>query len=744
MCYKLLTGMDTAAQHMRRAFLAEYRQLAGEAEAVLSEAARAGAAPLRVDLKGLSLLCHLTHVLRDAGLFLNFPQLAAVARPLFELLRPRGTETAPPALTPPQTQFLLSGFQLAARLVEGVAGSGVEPRLVPDLERFAAAARDLALPWDFPAAAAGDAPAPAPRSDSQKVDDLLAETALPAAAPAPAAPRVAASADMLNVFLQDADEIIDHAEQDLLALDKDPERLHDLLRQFHTLKGNSGLMGFDVLQQFSHRLESVLQDIRDQKIKPPPGWLTLFLEAVDQLRRAVAELAKHGTTDNLKLDLWTAKLAIFGGASAALDAAPASGPDAAPGGAPASAPDAAPSDAPALPAARGGVRVNVERLDQLNDLAGELVIAAAVVQHLSAVRAGIDPERHNRACHQLNLITSGVQDLAMAIRMVPIESAFRRLPRLARELAEKTGKPIDLQLVGAETEVDRRVTELIADPLVHMVRNAVDHGLELPEERRRRGKPETGTIRIEALHRSGEVWVTVSDDGRGLQREKILSQARARGLLAAGATPTDEELLPLIFEPGFSTAAVVTEVSGRGVGLDVVKRNIERLRGRIEAQSTPGLSTTLTIRLPLTMAVIQGMIVGVGSEQFILPMTGICESLRPGANAVRQALGAGEMIALRGTTIPLFRLAELFMLPGCAARPEDGVVTIVEDGERRVALLLDELLGQQRVVVKSLGDSLGRLPGVSGASILADGRVRLILDVAGLIRLAHERKQRKE
>lgn len=715
---------------MRRAFLAEYRQLAGEAEGVLSEAARAGTALWCVDLKSLSLLCHLTHVLRDAGLFLNFPQLAAVARPLFELLRPRGTETAPPQLAPAQTQLLLAGFQLAARLVDGVAQNGVEPRLETDLARFAPAARALGLPWDFTAAPSA-APDQGERSDTQKVDDLLAEHAAPAAAPARPATRVAASADMLNVFLQDAEEILDHAEQDLLALEREPERLHNLLRQFHTLKGNSGLMGFDRLQQFSHRLESVLQDIRDQQIKPPPDWITLFLEAVDQLRRAVAELAKSGLTNSLNLDLWAAKLAVFGGASAQAEpAVPA-----------AAAAAAAPSESPALPAARGGVRVNVERLDQLNDLAGELVIAAAVVQHLSVARSGVDPERYNRAAHQLNLITSGVQDLAMAIRMVPIEAAFRRLPRLARELAAKTGKPLDLQLVGAETEVDRRVTELIADPLVHMVRNAVDHGLESPAERRQRGKPETGTIRIEALHRSGEVWVTVSDDGRGLQREKILAKARERGLLAADAMPGDEELLPLIFEPGFSTAEVVTEVSGRGVGLDVVKRNIERLRGRIEAQSTPGLSTTLTLRLPLTMAVIQGMIIAVGSEQFILPMPGICESLRPGTAEVRRVLGEGELIVIRGATIPLFRLADLFMLPGGAARPEDGVVTIVEDGDRRVALLLDELLGQQRVVVKSLGDSLGRLPGVSGASILADGRVRLILDVPGLIRLAHERRK---
>lgn len=723
--------MDVVTQNMVEAFLAEYRQLAGPATEVLGEAARAGSTPLRLSLKSFSLLSHLTHILRDAGLFLNFPQLAAVARPLFELLRPQGAAATPPSFAPSQTQFLLTGFQLAARLVEGVASNGLEPQLDAEMQRFATAARELGLLWELPLHTVLGTQEATPRSDSQKVADLLADTGTPAATatPAQASSRMAASADMLNVFLQDADEIIDHAEQDLLALDREPERLHNLLRQFHTLKGNSGLMGFDVLQQFSHRLESVLQDIRDGKIKPPSEWITLLLEAVDQLRRAVAELAKSGTTHNLNLGLWTAKLAIFGGTSSTPEATTTP------------APEIQPTDAPALPAERSGVRVNVERLDQLNDLAGELVIAAAVVQHLSRAQEGVDPERHSRACHQLSLITSSVQDLAMAIRMVPIEAAFRRLTRLAREMATKTGKPIDLQLVGADTEVDRRVTELIADPLVHMVRNAVDHGLESSSERQRRGKPATGTIRIEALHHSGEVWVTVSDDGRGLQREKILSKARERGLLAAEANPTDEELYPLIFEPGFSTAEVVSEVSGRGVGLDVVKRNIERLRGRIEVHSAPGLSTTLTIRLPLTLAVIQGMIIAVGGEQFILPIPGICESIRPVAADIRRVLGEGEMIVLRGATIPLFRLAELFKITSSATRPEEGVVTIVEDGERRVALLLDELVGQQRVVVKTLGDSLGRLPGVSGASILADGRVRLILDIPGLIRLAHERKK---
>jgi two-component system chemotaxis sensor kinase CheA len=326
----------------------------------------------------------------------------------------------------------------------------------------------------------------------------------------------------------------------------------------------------------------------------------------------------------------------------------------------------------------------------------------------------------------------------MSMRMVPVELAFRRLHRLVRDLSEKTGKPIELQLVGGETEADRRVIEFIVDPLVHLVRNAVDHGIESPEERRRLAKPETGTIRIEAFQRSSEVWIVISDDGRGLQRARILEKARTRGLIRENATLREEQILDLIFEPGFSTAESVTEVSGRGVGLDVVRKNVERLRGRVDAQSVEGISTTMTLRIPLTLAVITGMMVRVGAEQFAVPVESIRELVQPARADVHRVAESNAVISLRGETIPLFRLADLFTISGAVERASDGIVVVVEDGERHAALLVDETLGQQRVVVKSLRDSLGRVTGVSGASVLADGRVRLILDVPGLIRIARE------
>lgn len=474
-----------------------------------------------------------------------------------------------------------------------------------------------------------------------------------------------------------------------------------------------------------------MQAVRDGQGTLPPAWVQCLLGLVDVQRQSVAGIQSRGDS----------RVANFDAHMQAAEALFSIDPVAAGGGRVDPLEPSVPAGIAA--AARGTVRVSVERLDQLNDLVGELAIAAAVVTHLSEPRAGTDAERFSRSFHQLNLIASELQNLAMSTRMVPVETVLRRLSRLVRDLSARTGKPIDLQLEGVETEVDRSVAELIADPLVHMVRNAVDHGLEAPSKRRRTGKPETGTIRIEARHRSGEVWIRVTDDGRGLPKEKIRARAVACGLLAPSEELSDEKLYRLIFEPGFSTAEEVTEVSGRGVGMDVVRRNVERLHGRVDIETAVGLGTTLTLRIPLTLAVIQGMLVRLGAEQFILPLTTIRELIRPEPGAVRALPGGAEIILVRGEALPLFRLARLLRFVAAAERPEDGVVCIVEDGDRRMGLVADELLGQQRVVVKNVGDALGRIPGVAGASILADGRVRLILDVPGLLRLAQGKEDQR-
>lgn len=741
------------ASELIRAFVSEYRQLVGETRAMLDGVMQSGDAPCRLDAGAFSLLGRLAHTLRDNGLFLGFPRLAAIARVLVDLLRVGDAAKTETVLTPAQAQLLVKGCNLADQIVESVETQQREPSMEMELAGFSQAARALGFSWEvepFSRASGGYREASPDMSDAEKVERLLAEEPAPAS-PEPAssvegASPPSAAADMTSIFAQDAEEILDQAEQDLLHLEAEPARLNNLLRQFHTLKGNSGLMGYSQMQTISHRLEDVLHHARDRQTSLGPDSVRLFLKAVDVLRRCVVSLRKGGDPAVPDYEGWLQRVDAWVGSSpvetpphpaVVEETMPAQSVSAEP-------PSAADTNKAAVlvkPAAQvgDGIRINVERLDQLNDLASELIAATAVVMHLSECRRGVDSEQYERACHQLDLITSWLQKLSMSMRMVPMELAFRRLHRLVRDLSEKTGKPIELQLVGAETEADRRVIELIGDPLIHLVRNAVDHGIESPEERRRLAKPETGTIRIEAFQRSSEVWIVISDDGRGLRRSKIIEQGRARGLVKANSPLRDEQILDLIFEPGFSTAEAVTEVSGRGVGLDVVRKNVERLRGRVEVQSVEGFSTTMTLRIPLTLSVINSMMVRVGTEQFALPVETIRELLRPSPADVHRMANRGSVISVRGETIPLFRLADLFTIGGAVERVDEGIIVVIEDGERRAALLVDETIGQQRVVVKSLRESLGRITGVSGASVLADGRVRLILDVPGVIRIAQER-----
>ncbi|RLB02181.1 MAG: chemotaxis protein CheA, partial [Deltaproteobacteria bacterium] len=338
---------------------------------------------------------------------------------------------------------------------------------------------------------------------------------------------------------------------------------------------------------------------------------------------------------------------------------------------------------------------------------------------------------------QLARITSELQKTAMALRMVPIRQTFQKMIRLVRDLAKKSGKRVQLQMEGEETEIDRNMVEEIYEPLVHMVRNAIDHGIEPPEERRARGKPEEGTVLLRAYHKGGNIVIEISDDGRGLDREKILKRAREQGLVAEGEELSDKEVLHLIFRPGFSTAEEVTDVSGRGVGMDVVKKAVEKLRGRIEVESTPGEGSTFTLRLPLTLAIIDGMVLRVGDERCILPTLSIQEALKPSKEQCFTVTGKGEMIKVRDELLPLVRLHALFGLPD-GRPPWEALVIVAESEGRKKCLLADEVLGKQEVVIKSLGEAFGAVKGVAGGAIMGDGRVGLILDVAGIFKLSEE------
>lgn len=380
------------------------------------------------------------------------------------------------------------------------------------------------------------------------------------------------------------------------------------------------------------------------------------------------------------------------------------------------------------------IRVGTEKIDALINLVGELVITQAMLAQVAGALDPVQNEKLFSGLSQLDRNTRMLQEAVMATRMLPMEAVFSRFPRLVRDLATKLGKQVRLVTVGEQTELDKSVIEKITDPLNHLVRNSLDHGLEKPDDRKASGKDGTGTITLKAAHQGGHIVIEVCDDGRGLDRQKILSKAAEKGI-ACSESMSDSEAYQLIFAPGFSTADQVTDVSGRGVGMDVVKKNIQALGGSVELSSTPGRGATVLIRLPLTLAILDGMSVGVGDDVFIFPLSSVVESLQPLPDQIKRVGQAGTVVRVRNEYLPLVDLREWFGLPGQMRASHEAIVVIVESEGRKVAVQIDELVGQQQVVIKSLEANYRRVRGVSGATILGDGRVSLILDVAALVRV---------
>jgi len=382
------------------------------------------------------------------------------------------------------------------------------------------------------------------------------------------------------------------------------------------------------------------------------------------------------------------------------------------------------------------IRVDTDKIDKLINLVGELVITQSMLSDLgSRFEMRQMPVLLERMA-QLERNTREIQERVMSIRMLPIGTAFSRFPRLVRDLSAKAGKKIQLVLSGEETELDKTVIESIGDPLTHLVRNSADHGLEPPEERLDNNKPELGTVRLNAFHEGGNICITVEDDGRGLNREKILAKAIKQGLIAENEKLPDDQIWALIFKPGFSTAEKVTDVSGRGVGMDVVKRNIDALGGTVSIKTALGKGTTFTLKLPLTLAIIEGMTVRVGKETYIVPLLSILESIQPKADAIKTVVGRGELINVRDTYLPMMRMYEVFSLQPEYTEPTKAILLILETEGERVAVMVDEILGQQQVVIKSMEQNFRKVAGVAGATILGDGTVGFILDVRGMLEIA--------
>jgi two-component system chemotaxis sensor kinase CheA len=592
--------------------------------------------------------------------------------------------------------------------------------------------------------------------------------------------------ELLGEFYGEAVDHLQQIEAALLALEQqpdNPEALNSIFRSFHTFKGNAGFLGLAPMQALAHEVESLLDLARNRQLTLSSAIVTEILNSRDALQALTQQvglaLEKGHIPDKIvpvgHLIRAVKRLAVPDRAPLA-PAAPvaselvlvrASASTIAVGAAP-TAPEAeavpppintvalarelavsaaaspvvtqeqTSSAAGNIPKVAAGatVRVNTEKLDSLMDVVGELVIVQSQLLETARLHGEANGSPLQRNVTQLARITKELQHTAMALRMIPIKPTFQKMERLARDLAREFGKKVHFTTTGDDTELDRTVVEEIGDPLVHMVRNALDHGLELPATRIAAGKSDTGTLHLKAYHQGSNIIVELQDDGRGIDPDRIYKKAVEKGVIAAGTVLSRDETLALVFAPGFSTAEKVTAVSGRGVGMDVVKRNIEKLRGKIEIVSDVGHGSTFKIKLPLTMAIIDGLVVRVGEDRFILPSTSVQRALRPTKENISTLHGQGEVLDLRGRLIPVHRLHQLFGIPADALNIWDGIVVIVEHSGKVSALFVDEMVSKQEVVIKNLGAFMEGVPGVAGGAILGDGGIALILDPGSLLHAA--------
>lgn len=638
-----------------------------------------------------------------------------------------------------------------------------------------------------PAAETNPAPTPAPVATPAP-----STTSEPVAAPAgsAAAPSFESEIplqinmddlELLKEFLNESKEHLQNVEQGILVLEENPQdedTLNTTFRAFHSFKGGSGFLNLVPMNKLAHELESLLDLARTKVLTINSDVINLILTGGDTLREMVALTEPIVFKGEPNRDLIVPTAALIARVKAAIEAAksgkpiqsapaaaapvasapapvattpaaptPAATPAAAapvtaaaPAPKPATPPAAAPKPAaaagtPKAAAAPGEgavVKIDTIKLDNLVDLVGELVIAQSQVSQDNDLRQ-ITSLKLTRNVAQMARITKELQKTAMSLRMVPIRGTFQKMTRVVRDTAAKQGKEITLVLSGEDTEVDRTISEELNDPLMHMIRNSCDHGVEMPDVREKRGKSRGGTVELKAYHKGGSIVIEVRDDGGGLNKEKILSKAIEKGLVAPDAKLTDQEIFMLVFAPGFSTADQITDISGRGVGMDVVKKNIEKLRGKIEIESTPGEGAVFYIYLPLTLAIIDGMLIMVGGQKFILPTLSVRESFRPTKEMISTVHERGEMVNVRGHLLPLIRVVDRFGMKTALDDVFDGIVIVVESGHDVRALLVDDLIGKQEIVIKSLSEQFKSNKHLAGAAILGDGTVGLILDVTAFI-----------
>jgi two-component system chemotaxis sensor kinase CheA len=623
----------------------------------------------------------------------------------------------------------------------------------------------------------GFEPAPASRASSLENDGTAPATE----SSQTAAPATISSEDaqLLNEFAAESLENLETIEVNLIKLEENPDDfdiIDAIFRPFHTIKGVSGFLNLDKINLLAHSVESLLDKAREGGIQINETIVDIVLESVDMLTTMLFSV-QASADENLNVDLHDFqvddlverideskdKFENIGGKSLGEILVEKGGlsPEVVETGLQdqAKAPDKrlgeillekkAVRSREIISALRDqkrfgrrssdlSIKVDTRKLDTLVDMTGELVIAHSILRR-NMERFTEKDHMLYTSMNQIHQLTSTLQKTTMSMRMIPMKSTFQKMVRLVRELSKVSGKEIELIMKGADTEIDRTMVDELYEPLVHMIRNAVDHGLEDPLERESAGKEAQGRIELRASHRGGNLVIEIEDDGRGLDKEKILEKARARNLIEAEHPLTDAEIYELVFHPGFSTAREVTDISGRGVGMDVVRKAVEKLLGRIEILSERGKGSTIVLRLPLTLAIMDGILVRVGTENYIIPTLSILETFAPKKEQYFTVQGTGEMIKYRDDLVPLIRLDRIFGKPDSATNPWEAlVVSITHDGKKRY-LLIDEIIGKEEIVIKSLGEHLKDTKGVAGCTIMGNGKVGLILDIPDIIDISQRK-----
>ncbi len=581
--------------------------------------------------------------------------------------------------------------------------------------------------------------------------------------------------ELLRDFIEEAKEHLSTIELNMLGLEtnpKDLEAINAVFRPFHSIKGVAGFINLMEIHHLSHEVENLLDSARSGKLAITDSVIDIVLAGTDILKGLLEELEQgesgHKETSPAVMS-FIEKVKNFNGDPPVDSEAPVkkigtilvehgvledeATDDIAEKGrsegrkfgeAAIEEGSASPREvSKALREQRhamenaASVRVDTRKLDNLVDMVGELVIAQSMVLQNPDIMK-IKDQKLQKDSVQLSRITAELQRISMSMRMVPIKSTFQKMIRLVRDLSKKSGKEVVLKMEGEETEIDRNMVEEIYEPLVHMIRNSVDHGIEIPEERTKAGKDPVGTIFIRAEQKGGNIVIDIEDDGLGLDAKRIRDKAIEREIIGATDQLDEKAIFDLIFHPGFSTKDKVTEVSGRGVGMDVVKKSVERLRGKMEISSQFGKGSSFHMKLPLTMAIIDGMIIQIGAERYIVPTIALKESLRLAQEAYFTVQGRGELVKIRDSLMPLVRLHSYFNEEPKHRNPWEALLMVVTEGQKSYCLLADEIIGRQEVVIKSLGDLFQQLPGISGGAILGDGKIALIIDVKGIISLYEE------